>query len=253
MDVQPSPSKPPESSNSSTFHGDFISFLRSIQTTYPWFVRLVFWAIAQYVRGDRALRNKLDATLVKILVDLACAVISTAGVLIPYKCTIIPENYTRTLRHYYPGLLLNRKGPYECSFVPSNYIQVPSNCGIMYDPSDIEFPLMHGYFLPRAYDMASSIDTDGLIDFIREIMDHRTFDLNDISFALRTEWVPSLITTMREVAIPDDHSDFSCEFYINFRLTFCEKLHQWFHGEYPQDFVPSGCDPLRILHDRFPE
>ena len=86
-------------------------------------------------------------------------------------------------------------------------------------------------------------------------MDHRTFDLNDISFALRTGWVPSLIMTMREVDNLSlyDRYYFSCEFHINFRLTFCEKLHQWFHGEYPKDFVPTGCDPLRILHDRFPE
>jgi hypothetical protein len=71
-------------------------------------------------------------------------------------------------------------------------------------------------------------------------------------------WVPAFVVTL--VAQRHSNERFTqntgCHPIANnydFNGTFNDNIRLWTQGVYPTEFVPSGVDPLRILHDRFPE
>jgi hypothetical protein len=223
------------SSNHSTFREDFIRFLYDIQTKHPWFVHLVFWAVAQYVRGDHDLLNRddCDATLKQILKDLACT-------LTPFAYGPLPDTLAKSAIQW-----------------PYNFIQYPIDDILLKEYRDPSHDLDSiSYFILHAYNIVSYTDTNNLIIFIRWIIHQKVLDLNSISFALRTLWIPIYIMSLYEErryndnVVNGNHTDLV---YNTFHTVFHGLFNRWYHGFYPEEYVPSGCDPLRILHDRFPE
>jgi hypothetical protein len=238
MDVPPNHS---ESSNSLEFRENFIRFLSDKPL---WFVRIVFWAVAQYVRGDHDLRNRddCDATLKQILDDLAHTIT-------PSNCTPMLDVGTSTNSDGIAIIRNHMEGPYNC-------IQVPTKGVIIKDPQWDRDVLFNFDFLPRAYNTASSIDIDGLIRITSWIIHQKRLDLNDISFALRTLWVPAFMKTLQYKNKYDYDVKNGCCLIdrFDFCYEFNEVFIQWFtRGFYPDGLVPPGCDPFLILHAGFPD
>jgi hypothetical protein len=210
---------------------------------YFWFIRIIFLAVAQFVRGDSNLRKRDDCDLLLKIILKKLARIVTPSDCIPIFsiCTYTTSDGTTIIRNFMKG-------------DPYNYIQMPTKCGIIKDTRDSDVFFICSY-ISHVYDIVFNINIGILIGWISWIIRQKLLGLGDISFALRTLWFPAVNNARIYEGFGrcDRHNGCGDINTFPFKYTFNEYLLKWFHGEYPQDFVPTGCDPLRILHDRFPE